>query len=242
MKTRESSVVRFLALLSASAAAMLAQTSSGISGKIADQAGNPVPAAQVRYQRLIGYVKTANGKWVEAPGQAHVGATVAANALGGFAVSGLPAGDYTVCAYAPGYLRPCEWSGLRRITLAAAVAANLGTVQLEKSAIVAIRVDDPLGLLPQSLLVAPPLALGIRDDLNYYHAAGPPAAVDASGRTYQIDVPYGRPMRVWLQSWKFSFTDGEAAPLASAGALIPFEAVQSAAAPAFTVRITGEIK
>jgi hypothetical protein len=238
----DSKKVRFLAVLCASAAAMLAQTSSGMSGKIVDETGRPISAAQVRYQRLVGNVQDSNGKWVPAPGQVHVSATVAVDAQGAYAVYALPAGDYTVCVYAPGYLRPCEWSGLRRVTLAEAGTADMGAVKLEKAATVTIRVDDPLGLLSQSTRVSPPMAIGIRDHSDYYHAAGPPPAVDASGRTYQIDVPYDKSMRLWLQSWKYTFTDGQASPLASAGALVPFQAAQNAPAPAFTVRITGEIK
>ena len=89
MRMYDSKVVRFLAVLASSAAAMLAQTTSQMSGKVVDQTGKPIPAAQVRYQRLVGEIQDSNGKWVPAPGQVNVSATAAVDAQGVYAASAL---------------------------------------------------------------------------------------------------------------------------------------------------------
>lgn len=213
---------------------------ANVHGKVADEGGKPVAAARISYQRLPLTVKNGQGRWEEAPGEAHVNAQTGGDAGGGYSIPQLPAGNYILCVSAPGYLASCEWSAWHRLTIADGQVLDFGTLALAKAAVVTIRVDDPMLLMQSTGKVAPPLVVGVQDQSNRFHAARQTSA-DSSGRVFQVDVPYDKPLRFWVQSWKFRITDSSGAPLNNFGALIPFQAEQNSALPQFRIRIVGTL-
>ena len=116
-------------------------------GRIQDETGKPIPAAQIRYQRMPQMVKDVHGRLHEAEREAHVNGNSNADSNGAVTASSLVAGTYAACFAAPGYLASCDWGASHRIPVVAGQAFNFGTVTLAKAATVTIRVNDPLGLL-----------------------------------------------------------------------------------------------
>jgi hypothetical protein len=79
------------------------------------------------------------------------------------------------------------------------------------------------------------------DQGDNFHLA-PQVAADASGRTYQLGVPYGKPMHLWVQTWKYRLTDATGSALNSSGTAIPFQIVTNTTLPIFTIRLTGTLR
>jgi hypothetical protein len=157
-----------------------------------------------------------------------VGGKISVDPGAAFLVPGLPPGDYLLCASVPSaaYLDPCQWATPIRVT----VSPNALTTQniaLAKGVFLKIRVNDPLGLLPQTLdgpMLGGKLAVGV----NYANGAYVGAAntgVDGSGRDYQRIIPAGIPLNLWLFSGDVALADASGKPVNnSSGALIPFQA------------------
>jgi hypothetical protein len=233
--------VRFrTVLLTASfVAAVSAQPPSAhVIGKIVDENNKPLPNARVHYQRMPRVVKDNRGHLHELPGEAHVNAQTSTDITGSYSASQLPDGLYILCAGAPGYLSSCDWNGWHRLSLNNGQVLDFGRITLAKAATVSIRVEDPLRLLPPGVQELPSLALGVLDQNDNFHPAQP-VALDTTGRTFQVSVPFAKPMRFWAQSPKYTFTDAAGTPLNSAGLRIPFQVDLNGKPPSFILRIAG---
>jgi hypothetical protein len=93
---------------------------------------------------------------------------------GSFAVKGLAAGPFIVCADGSGLglLDPCEWGSPAIVRLPAGTGAVATTTQLVLGATVSIRVDDPALLLFSSVAAGQPtpfLVMGVWDANGHYH-------------------------------------------------------------------------
>jgi hypothetical protein len=127
-------------------------------------------------------------------------------------------------------------------TLAVRPSVNESTrPALLEAATVTIRLDDPLHLLRSTAKSSPPLATGAKDQGDNFHAASQVAA-DVSGRSYQLGVPYDKPMHLWVQTWKYQLTDATGSALNSSGTAIPFQIVTNTTPPIFTIRLTGILR
>jgi hypothetical protein len=141
---------------------------------------------------------------------------------------------------APGYLATCEWTGWRRATVAQGQVLDNCPVQLAKSVAVTIRINDPLSLLKAANTIASPLVVGVRDRWGRLHP-GRETAVSGSSHNFQVDVPYGTPLNVWLHSWRFLLADSTGGPIDHWGAQFPFQVGASSTAPSFVFNIAGEV-
>ena len=223
------------------AAVALAQSMTAhIGGKVVDENGKVIPAAQIRYQRLPLIVKDSRGRWHEVPGEAHVSSAVSTDAAGAYAATQLPAGNYVLCVNAPGYLASCDWAASHRAAIADGQQLDIGTVTLAKAATITIRLEDPLHLVQAPARMAPPLALGIVGGGRKFHPARQVSS-DSTSRTFQVDVPYATQLNVWFQSPVYRVADSAGSPLNSAGAQLPFQVAKGATPPAFTIRVTGTL-
>ena len=200
MKTLRIVLFGFLAVSSA-----LAQSTTAagtLNGLVTDSEGNPLAGAQVRYGRVVPYVHVGNSMQ-PAPGQAIANGTVFASAGGAFSVASLPVGAYTLCATvtSAAYLDPCVWGQPIQVTLSAG-ANSVQTVVLEKGVFLKVRVNDPVGLLPQ--VVDGPwtprkLLVGVTYANGAYQGAQN-TSVDSAGRDYQLIVPVGSAFKLHMFS------------------------------------------
>ncbi len=163
-----------------------------------------------------------------APGETVKSGATSADAGGAFALSGLPAGSYAICASVPGlpYLDPCKWSAGPIVNVSANATTGY-TLALTKGVFLNVRISDPKHLLPQVKdrpLHAGKLIVGVKFGDGAYQGAQN-TGVDANGRDYQMVVPAGAPLQLWLFSRDVALADVAGKPVNSAGTTIPFQAV-----------------
>ncbi len=149
--------------------------------------------------------------------------STASGSGGAFQVSGLSPGSYRICAQVPAsvWLNPCEW-GLKppQVTLSAAQPNATVKVILSKGVAVRVRVDDPNHTLAQREGKTPGahLLLGVATDASSFRLA-PIVSQDASGRYYQVVIPFGATARIVASSSFFRLSDGNGAALPSSAAI-----------------------
>jgi hypothetical protein len=180
-----------------------------------------------------------DGKLHASPGESRSSSQAISDVSGKYRIPNLPPGDYDLCMDAPGYLATCEWTGWRRVTVAQGQAFDNSAVQLAKAATVTIRINDALLLLKPANGMTSPLLVGVRDAWGRFHP-GHETAVTGASRTFQVDVPYGTTLNLWLHSWRFLLTDSSGAALNRAGAQFPFQVAASSVPPSYVFNIAGE--
>jgi len=204
---------------------------------VGDEGGKPVRQAVVVYSRIPVGQRDPRGRFHEAPGQVPISSQASVDAAGAFITPQVPAGNYTLCIKAAGYLTSCNWSGWLTTAISSGQDHDFGRIVLKKAVAVTIRINDPLHLLPRD-----PNSLGISagviDDDHVYH--GPDSTdADSNGRTLQVGVPLGRAMQLWLHSIRFRLATGDGAIVNSTGTKIPFRANEGGLPPTFVVNVSG---
>ncbi len=158
-----------------------------VSGRVVDHAGGPVANSRIRAVPLTaaasGVVATPAGRGANALGAPD----------GSFALTGLAAGLYQLCADAPGreLLDPCLWDRLPTPVAVGELPLTGAAVHLKRGATLSIRVDDPA----KALAVAEKsgkghLLVGVWSANGLFHPARV-TAEDAAGRTYSLEMPVG---------------------------------------------------
>ena len=130
MRSRGSSLSTLILLAVGNLWAQQPQTQR-VNGQVRDHAGAPVPNARIRAVPLA------------APGGARANALAAVD--GSFALTGLPAGLYQLCADVPGaeLLDPCLWDRQPTPVTVRDLPLNGMSLQLKRGATLSVRVDDP---------------------------------------------------------------------------------------------------
>ena len=195
-------------------------------GSITAEDGTPVAGAVVLYSRitrLVGPVAHAR----PALGEAVVRSSVSADTNGVFALSSLPAGDYYLCPEVPSapYLNPCKWFSTPQVTISAG-AVQRPSLVLKRGVFLRVRVNDPAGLLPpvkDSPSRAANLIIGVVFGSGAFLAATN-TRMDQTGRDYQMSIPAGMPLKLWVFSRHVTLTDSLGSPVDNSGGRIPFEA------------------
>ena len=101
------------------------------------------------------------------------------------------------------------------------------TFVLTKGVFLKVRLDDPKGLLPKvkdGPLRAGNLIVGVNFRSGAFLGAEN-TGVDSAGRDYQMIVPTGEPLQLWLFSRDITLADSGGKPVDAPGALIPFQAL-----------------
>ena len=212
-----------------------------LKGAVLDELGRPLAGARVVYAQKPRILPGKFGKGRSAPVERTLSSKVITDAFGRYEIPQLPSGDYYLCMTAPGYLTNCEWAQWRLATVAQGQVLDHGPVQLPKAAPVTIVINDPLSLLKEVKPPNSPLVVGVRDGFGRLHPARETAVVGNS-HMFQVDVPYGTAMNVWLHSWRFFLTDSRGVALDQRGAQVPFQVALNGAAPTFIFNIGGPVK
>jgi hypothetical protein len=211
-----------------------------IEGSVRAGDGAPVAGAVVYYARMTRLVGPA-ARARPAPGEAVMHSRISSDANGAFAVSNLPAGDYLLCAEVPAapFLDPCKWSSSPKVTIGAG-AVNRPALVLKRGVFLKVRVNDPRGLLPpmkNDPSRAPNLIVGVVFGSGAFLAAANTRA-DQSGRDYQMSIPAGVPLKLWVFSRHVTLTDAQGLPVDNSGGRIPFQAV-AGRDQVFTLNVSG---
>jgi hypothetical protein len=238
-REKKSEYIAFGILLSTIQA--FAQAPAALRGIVTDEDGRPLPAAVVRCQRIPRLTRVGNHFEV-ARGEAVVSRSVSPDVQGAFAALDLPPGYYVICAGFPGaaYLDPCQWSTSPNVTLSAG-AVGTPSLVLRKGVFLRVRVNDPARLLPSEagIMSAGNLIVGVRFGNGAFHGAH--RRIDKTGRDYEMVIPAGMPMSLWVFSRHVTLTDAKGSSLdATAGALIPFRAA-AGQDQTFTFNVSGRV-
>ncbi|MBZ5626353.1 MAG: carboxypeptidase regulatory-like domain-containing protein [Acidobacteriia bacterium] len=242
MKILKNACLVGLAVLS-SALAQSTATVGTLQGLVTDAQGKPLAGAEVRYRRLFQTVLSSSHQPLPAPGEAVIQSKVTTDANGAYTLPNLPAGDYALCGSVPTlpYLDPCQWATSPRTTVAAA-APTKHTLILTKGVFLKVRVNDPLGLLPQTQdgpLKAGNLIVGVTFAKGAYLGAQN-TGVDSAGRNYQMIIPAGAPLSLWLFSRHVALKDANGNPVDVSGARIAFQAT-AGSDQTFTFTVSGPL-
>lgn len=225
----------------------MAQTSGvsgAVSGVISDMNGTPITGAQVYLIRVVIFnPPDSRGRATYVPGEGPFSVSATTNGSGSHAVAGLPAGNYMACVSVPGrpFLDPCKWSQSLGVRVDGAVTATLNA-KLTLGVFLNVRINDPQHLLPtseQTPLDFPHLIVGVKFDNEAFQAAQRVSS-DSTGENYEMAIPAGVPMNLWLHSRYVTLSDAQGNALANLGAKIPFQAALGAT-QAFTVNVTGAV-
>jgi hypothetical protein len=189
-------------LLTSPAFAQTAASVGALQGRVTDPQGNPLAGAQVRYARAVKTVVLGKSL-LPAPGEALVRGTVSTDATGGFALTDLTPGNYALCGQVPSaaYLDPCIWQQPVAVTVSAGATATPSLV-LTKGVFLKVRVNDPMGLLPQAvdgIWTPRKLLVGVIYASGAYRGAEN-TSVDLAGRDYQLVIPSGMPFSLRMFS------------------------------------------
>lgn len=223
MMTRSrGAVVLVLAIVSP----VLAQTGTGaLQGTVKDESGKPVAGA----------IAVATGVGTTS----HRSHTVTTSSSGAYSFVGLEPGQYRVCVQTPGgpNLDPCQWSKPTLITVTSGqTTMNQGTTAV-KGSLLQVRINDPLKLLATDKATsAGDIVVGILLPQALFQPMRL-ASSDKTGRTYDIALPTGMPVRVQVHSTHLEIADSQGFSLAPLNAAPGSGAASLASASTQTVQI-----
>jgi len=197
------------------------QDKGGFQGHVDDDKGQHVSGAYI--------VATPQGS---GGGQT---ATAMAGAIGDFNFADLKPGVYSVCVQEPGgqHLDPCSWSTAPQVTVVAGQAPTITLPLVVKGSLFVLRIDDPNKVWAASddMLVGITLPSGRFSPLRM-------AAVDMTGRTYDVAVAFDTPLVLYVSSSHLLFSDDKGKSLGHT-ASIPFKHVTGGANARLTISVSG---
>jgi len=129
-------ILSYIFALLAGGSIVSGQSTASISGKLVPELINtPISAAYVTAMKS---------------GLPPYQQTVLATANGSFQISALPAGTYTICVSATGFLNPCEWSlPTLVVTLGTGQSSVGNNLTIKLGTVAQLRIQDPSNLLSQ---------------------------------------------------------------------------------------------
>ncbi len=220
-------VICAVVVLCVAVLAALSQTAAegGIRGVALDDGGKPVAGA---YAIATG-VGTSN----------HQSHTVTTTATGAYSFIGLEPGQYQVCIQAPGGLQldPCHWSRPALVAVASGVTTANQTTTVVKGSLLQVRINDPQKLMATGKgSSAGDIIVGILLPQALFQPMRL-ASSDASGRTYDVAIPIGMPVRVQIHSTHLQIADSRGLSLAPVNAVPGSPAASLASASTLTAQI-----
>ncbi len=143
--------------------------------------------------------------------------TAVTSSNGSFAFEHLYSGELQICADAPAttWLDPCRWGPKPTlITLSEKAPASSLTIRLDKGLLVFVRVVDAAAVLDKSeaAVAGADLLIGLSNDNGTWEPVELTSR-DLTGRTYQIKVPFDKPINLTAASSLFGLTTGDSTPV-----------------------------
>lgn len=183
-------------------------------------AQNPAPSASSAASASIAgtTVDSATGKPVGAVivtavrgGLPPLSAHATSDNKGNYAITGLAAGSYTVCARSigDGYLDPCQWSSIpATISLAEGQALTASTIKMIPGSIAQVRVNDPGQLLNTKTAAGAvaDISIGVWGAKGLFYPAHL-SSKDSAGASYQLTVPRDTLIALHIISRHLKLTD-----------------------------------
>ncbi len=221
-------VLRLTGIIHLTVLAASAQLSLvGLQGSVIDDGGNLLPSVQVLYRR-IPKQSGPPGRLVLAPGETFASGALTSDLNGVFSLSSANSGNYVICAVSSAgpYLDPCKWQSAVRVTIGAGAVAN-PLIQMKKGVFLNVQINDPsAALLPLKTSGFQPanLLVGVKFGNGAFLGAETITA-NSSGRLFQMPVPAGVPLKLWIYSRTLTIKDASGSALPLLGAAVPFQAV-----------------
>jgi hypothetical protein len=215
---------RLLIIIFGFAAALLAQSTGAVSGGLKSTSGAPVAGAIVAAY-LQGTTST-NGSFPPV-------FNTLTGSDGSFALNGLLAGTYVLCAQEAtiGLLDPCSWS-TKPTSVTVTSGGSVSGVSLVAQLGVAlnIRVNDPKGLTSSNPSMDDVL-VGVKAP------TGPPVPAqliskDSSGKMLLVLAPAGLAASIVVYSANFSLADNQGDSFSTPNVMVTVNAPSATAAPA----------
>jgi hypothetical protein len=232
MRMRETIVAGCLAvgLASGLCAAQASDAGASVAGQVIDGSGNPVAGITVMVTQTA----------VDAAHPYHGVTLAATDEQGKFTATGLPAGEYNLCASDDKgrYLNPCSWAAPVRVTVAAGQSQTGVQVQVEDAAEVDIDVNDPAQLLASRAGQHPAhgVVVGIGAPRIFVPAA---AGVEVGGvKHFKAYAPYDKDLNVYVGGPGLNIVDQANRPLAN-GNTIPIRISRGQGPKTITVTVAG---
>jgi len=199
----------WVVVLSAVVLLLSAQTTSqtgSISGIVTDESAAPVARATVVYNSVRSSVRDSSGHL--RPTGPLLSAIVRTDSDGSFVISGVPEGEYYLCAIGivASHLRSCEWDGDYALTPVNAGRTTTRNLRLRTGALVNLSVSDPNGRITasgnRSFL---PSVISQTGEVKPFTLM----SSTATARSYRVAVPRGATAYVVFDT-QFSITDSNA--------------------------------
>jgi hypothetical protein len=181
------------------------QSATGVTASVGTIAGTTVDASTGK--PLTGVVVTA-----VRTGFPPFSANAAVDGLGVYALAGLPAGTYNICASysGDGYLDPCQWNSIPpTVTLTAGQALTGHTVKLTPGSVLKIQVQDPNQVLSNAVSAGKPanVSAGVFGAFNMFHPAHLVGKDSSGNSNYQITIPRDTFLAIHITSAHFKLGD-----------------------------------
>ena len=223
--------------LMTAACAAAAKSSGGLSGKVTDEQGSPVPRTSVM---VTLQPSSSGGPFTP------FSATTRSEEDGSFLFTGVPAGTYMLCAEnrAGRMLNSCAWAAKPAlVTVGDGHANNEANVQLKKGYLLHVALEDKEGLLKQHesqsghifvSLPAPDMTVQMPAELTK----------DQHGRVLTLLVPFDTQVGISVFSDFFTLADEKGNAFTTKGFKVPVQiptgtAESSASSPSVRLQITG---